>query len=315
MWRTAANERACGGLQTRVRVGGLVATFRDRDLVPGHVVYRWHDGVGEPVLSGRHVIWRIWAEILVAKSILAVLGRSCGVAVLCGTWLTVLAVGQDPDVWIEQPTHPGSVELNLTHLPAGQQEPFGYEAVAADSFLGEDVSPASDGVGRSSQRATLRPAGSRQLLALYAHADARYELRDVSGVSVMRPVVAWQDSLNPLNRRLPGRFTAADSWQAVVKSLCEAAGTRTGGMRVGPLGDDDLSLDPPTRQARRDALDRPVEFELARPTVLDTLNRLVQTHGQLGWVVIYPNGRPFLQVWTFYRDAYGCEYSPSSRAH
>jgi hypothetical protein len=74
MWRTEANERAWGGLRHGFESVALVATFRDWDLVPGHGVYRWHDGVGEPVLSGRQVIWRIWAEILVAKSILAVLG-------------------------------------------------------------------------------------------------------------------------------------------------------------------------------------------------------------------------------------------------
>jgi hypothetical protein len=108
-----------------------------------------------------------------------------------------------------------------------------------------------------------------QALDQLVQLDPRYMWQEVSGVIVLRPVKAWNDVKNPLNRSV-----GSLNWDNVTLSyaLDEVATVVTGERYhtvVSPMDD------------------RQFNVRVTNATVLDLLNSIVRAHGELVWHVGY----------------------------
>jgi hypothetical protein len=198
------------------------------------------------------------------------------------------------------PLTQGAVPSLFLQLFEAQHQPFGLEAVyERENRALWDDEPAD---ARTSVRA---------LMTAYARQHGRFEVRDVGGLPVMRPVTAWRDPRNALNQRLAANVVASDiGWRDALEQLCAAVGAK-GRMSAWR---EDLFLDADAIQAHDEALERHVSFGLDQPTVLQALSTLAQSHGELAWMVRYTRQRPYLMFHTRFHDGFGCALpSPGPR--
>jgi hypothetical protein len=109
----------------------------------------------------------------------------------------------------------------------------------------------------------------REALDRFIELDPRYRWTADSGVIVFRPISAWNDAKNPLNRYIGSR-----SWEDVTLSdaLDRAVAIVTG----VPYHTIASPLD-----------DRRFNVKVTNATVIELLNGIVRAHGELVWHVGY----------------------------
>jgi len=103
--------------------------------------------------------------------------------------------------------------------------------------------------------------------------DSRYEWREMDGVIVVRPRIAWTDTNDFLHRTVSS-FTLRNKH---LGSTLEAVIDTLGPFRWP--GERFIST---TRQA-----DRLISLNLGTTSVIETLNAVVRAHGAMGWAVKY----------------------------
>jgi len=162
-------------------------------------------------------------------------------------------------------------------LARSARVPLGFEEVAEQPEK-HDGNPGN--VPVDDRTPLLGLTIGRALNALVA-ADPRYAWREQDGVLIIRPVEAWSDptnflheSVGPIDER---RRRAID----IVKGLYDQKGLRLIWSAGGVIGN-------PT-QIKSD-LDLPISVTLPPSTILDVLNAIAKSHGQLGWMVQYGHG-------------------------
>jgi len=115
----------------------------------------------------------------------------------------------------------------------------------------------------------------RAALDEFVRLDPRYEWRELGGVFVVRPISAWNDPSNALNR------PAADiDWHTL--------NVVSGFDRVAHLLYPDETSD--VFAGLNGGGDRTFDVKVTGGTILDVLNAVARADGELGWSVRY--GRP-----------------------
>lgn len=122
-----------------------------------------------------------------------------------------------------------------------------------------------------SDRVTLRGLTGTEALSKLVEFDPRYQWAEISGVIVVRPVVAWNDSLDFLHRKVSVTFTDQNIAGALTAVLNSVGRDQFHGERT-------LT----TAQANRK-----FSLPVTVGSVLDVLNAIVRTHGELQWAVSY----------------------------
>jgi hypothetical protein len=123
---------------------------------------------------------------------------------------------------------------------------------------------------------TLTGLNAAEALDRLMQVDSRYEWREMDGVIVVRPRIAWTDPDHFLHRTV-NSFTVRNqhlggTLEAVIDTL---------GPFPWPAREPFLST---TRLA-----DRVISVNLGPTSIIDTLNAVVRTHGAMSWSVRYCN--------------------------
>jgi hypothetical protein len=162
-------------------------------------------------------------------------------------------------------------------LARSARVPIGFEEVAQEP----EKHDGNLAKVRTEDRTNLVGLTVGRALDLLVEADARYAWREQDGVLLIRPVAAWRDGSHFLHQ--PGGPIVAKHRRAIdiVKGLYDRQGLRITWSAGGTIGD------PPYFQ---DDLDRPISVGLPATTVLNGLNAIIRSHGQLGWLVEYARG-------------------------
>jgi hypothetical protein len=167
-----------------------------------------------------------------------------------------------PFVVASPPTsYTGSVVLGIGRMT---RTPVGFEAAPDD-----DGRPAREEIESMKDRERISLAGKtvHEALDAIVAADPRYWWVDVHGVPVVRPVGAWVDPDNPLNR------TVRDVvWEKV--SMFDVLTLTQNLIEKGPKHAPVYAE--PTLSIR-----------VQSGAVLDVLNEIVLAHGEMGWRVSY----------------------------
>jgi len=121
---------------------------------------------------------------------------------------------------------------------------------------------------------------ARALDALVA-ADPRYSWREYDDVLVIRPVGAWRDPTHFLHETLGPIELKAKRGIVIVRELYDQKGLPMKWSIGGVLGE------PP--QGGRD-LNVPISVTLPSANMLDVLNGVTKSHGQLSWLIEYSRG-------------------------
>jgi hypothetical protein len=110
----------------------------------------------------------------------------------------------------------------------------------------------------------------RQVLDHLIALDPAFQWRDVNGVAVVRPVMAWDDAANPLN-------VAAEPFTLVDGQLTDAvaAAVRRVKLQVAGAADDA-------------ATNRRFSVEFTGGSMLEALNTVIQAHGAAVWEIQPP---------------------------
>jgi hypothetical protein len=207
---------------------------------------------------------------------------------VAGTWLVALpASGQSAaervivqDFKVALPPTPCTVTATAGRIAQVVEEPFGTERWPADEPC--PIPPVSaEGI---TGRLTLTGLTAREALDRLMEVDSRYEWREIDGVIVVRPRMAWSDPNHFLHRTVSS-FTVHDQH---LGSTLEAVIDTFGPFRW-PGGGRFISS---TRQA-----DRVISLNLGTTSILEILNAAVRTHGAMGWVLSYCGSATYENAW------------------
>jgi hypothetical protein len=99
--------------------------------------------------------------------------------------------------------------------------------------------------------------------------DSRYSWVERNGVVVIRPVAAWNDPNDPLNQPVE-----TVSWD----NMSPASASRSVGTLMHKPAPASVPFPPP---------ERTFSVHVASGTVLDVLNQIVRSHGELSWAVSF----------------------------
>lgn len=144
-------------------------------------------------------------------------------------------------------------------------------AKAAGVPMGVELS--SEAPGRTRKPVTLTGLPAGRALQLMAGFDARYDMREVGGVFVLRPRGAWDRPEHPLHAPVPP-VSLRDIRGRNALSLIAAF------------------LDGPQYKETQLGDTRRFSLELPEGTVLDLLNATVRGHGELAWSFEPTGDRP-----------------------
>jgi hypothetical protein len=119
------------------------------------------------------------------------------------------------------------------------------------------------------------PISSRdEALKAVVDADPRYEWRAIGDFVVVRPKSAWNDSADPFNRPVRNLRVENAMSNGVLLGLRDFIYTNRFAVVPGPRG-------------------MPVSFEVQSGTVVDVLNRLMESADTVLWIASYrPNAQP-----------------------
>jgi hypothetical protein len=220
------------------------------------------------------------------------LGPSAVVAALAECWLllSVPAFAQPPitdrvvrplgiengSLFVYPGLSPSHFRFIVAMLARSARVPIGFEEVAQEP---ENYDGNLARVPVDDRTPLVGLTIGRALNALVA-ADPRYAWRE-HGMLIIRPVEAWRDATNFLNQSVgpidERRRPAID----IVKGLYDQKGLRLIWSSGGVIGN-------PT-QIKSD-LHQLISVTLPTSTILDVLNAITKSHGQLGWLIQYSHG-------------------------
>ena len=105
--------------------------------------------------------------------------------------------------------------------------------------------------------------------------DPRYEWREIDGVIVVRPRIAWTDPNHFLHRSVSSFTVRNKHLGPTLEAVIDALGPFPwrAGERFGTFT---------TRQA-----DRVISVNLGTTSIIEMLNAVVRTHGAMSWSVWY----------------------------
>ena len=159
-------------------------------------------------------------------------------------------------------------------LARSARVPIGFEEVAQEPQKDDgDIAKVP-----IAQRTTLIGLTIARALDALVAADPRYSWREYDDVLVIRPVGAWRDPTHFLHETLGPIELKAKRGIDIVGDLYDQKGLPMKWSEGGMLGD------PPQRG--RD-LNVPISVTLPSATVLDVLNGITKSHGQLSWLIEY----------------------------
>jgi hypothetical protein len=142
--------------------------------------------------------------------------------------------------------------------------PIGFEAVRGDRFP-----DAARILAAAKTRTPVSLAGKtvREALDHVVASDPRYQWVDMNGVLVVRPIVAWLDPDNPLNRSLGD----IDLDRAGFATVLDTIFTRLSAHQYGTF---------PPREPY-------FAIRLRSASALDVLNEIARSHGAVEWDALY----------------------------
>ena len=198
------------------------------------------------------------------------------IPLVAATWLAALpAAGQTAaervilqDVRVALPPIPCTVTSMAFRIGQVVEEPVGVERWPEDC----------PGPPRSAESITdwlpLTGLNAHEALDRLTELDPRYEWREMDGVIVVRPHIAWTDPGHFLHRTVSS-FTLRNqhlgrALEAVLDTL---------GPFQWPASEPFVST---TRQA-----DRVISLNLGTTSVIEILNAVVRTHGAMSWHLRY----------------------------
>jgi hypothetical protein len=193
------------------------------------------------------------------------------------TWLGALpAAGQsaaerviDQDVKVGLPPTPCTVIGMAVRIGQVVGEPVGTERWPEPC----PVPPLLNAAG-TVEWLTLTGLNAREALDRLMQVDSRYEWREMDGVIVVRPRIAWTDPNHFLHRTVSSFTVRNRHLGSTLEAVIDALGPFP-----WPAGERFVST---TRQA-----DRVISVNLGITSIIETLNAVVRTHGAMSWSVIY----------------------------
>lgn len=223
-----------------------------------------------------------------------VVKRSIGMAVATGPcWilLSVLASAQprlterlvqplgleNSSLFVHSGISQSHFRFLVAMLARSARVPIGFEEIAQEP-QDYDVNLAK--VSTEDKTSLIGLTVGRALDALVA-VDPRYAWREQDGVLIIRPVEAWRDRTHFLNENVGPIDERQRRAIDIVKGLYDRKGLRINWSSAGVIGN-------PTQ--RESDLDLPISVTLPSATILDVLNAITKSHGQLGWLVEYARG-------------------------
>lgn len=179
---------------------------------------------------------------------------------------------EDAEVFVQPEISQSHFRFIVIMLARSTRAPIGFEEVAQESQT-YDGNQARVATGK---RTVLIGLTVGQALDALVAADARYTWREQDGMLLIRPVDAWNQKANFLNEPVGGIEERQQRPIAIVRRLYDRRGLSIVSSSGGVIGN-------PT--ARTSDLDQGISVALPSPTVLDVLNAVVKSHGQLSWMV------------------------------
>ena len=196
--------------------------------------------------------------------------------VVAVTWLgAVPAAGQSAaervivqDVKVALPPIPCTVTTMAFRIAQVVEEPVGIERWPEDCPLPpRSAESITDWL-------TLTGLNARDALDRLMELDRRYEWREMDGVIVVRPRIAWTDSSHFLHRTVSSFTVRNKHLGSTLEAVIDALGPFP-----WPAGERFVSS---TRQA-----DRVISVNLGTTSIIEILNAVVRTHGAISWSVYY----------------------------
>jgi hypothetical protein len=122
------------------------------------------------------------------------------------------------------------------------------------------------------------PVSSRdEALAAAVDANPRYEWRSIGDIVVVRPKGTWNEPADPFNRPVRNLRVKNEQPSGVILGLRDFIYTNT--FAVPPLGQEGQAI--------------PVSFDVQSGTVVDALNRLLESADTVLWIASYrPHAQP-----------------------
>ena len=162
-------------------------------------------------------------------------------------------------------------------LARSARVPIGFEEVAEEPErqIGDPVKVPN------AQRTTLIGLTIARALDALVAADPRYAWRQYDDVLVIRPVGAWRDPTHFLHETLGPIKLRARRGIDVVRELYDQKTLPIKWAAGGVLGEP---------LQRGTDLNVPISVTLPSATMLDVLNSVTKSHGQLSWLIEYSRG-------------------------
>ena len=223
-----------------------------------------------------------------------VVKRSMGVAVAMGPcWILLSVLASAEPQFTERLVRPLGLENGALFVHSGISQshfrfvvamlarsarvPIGFEEVAQvpQEYDGNLAKVSAE------DRTTLIGLTVGKALDALVAADPRYAWREQDGVLIIRPVEAWPDGTHFLSEIVGPIHEKGQRAMDIVKRLYDRKGLRIQWSSGGVIGE------PPKREGD---LDLPISVTLPTTTMLDVLNAITKSHGQLGWLVEYARG-------------------------
>jgi hypothetical protein len=193
------------------------------------------------------------------------------ILVFVGLWVTALAdvspleryLVQDRlgDVVIRMPLSNSAAEVVAWRIAMSARVLVGFEASATE--IPSPVEPFT--------RVLLTGQTVRSALDTLVKLDSRYRWEELNGVVVIRPVAAWNDPNDPLNQSVE-----TVSWD----NMSPGSAGRSVGVLMHKPAPASVPFPSP---------ERTFSVHVASATVLDVLNQIVRSHGELSWTVSFKN--------------------------
>ena len=173
------------------------------------------------------------------------------------------------DVNVALPPTPCTVTTMAFRIAQVVEEPVGIERLPEDC----PIPPLRSAEGIKDWLA-LTGLTAREALDRLMEVDTRYEWREIDGVIVVRPRIAWTDTNHFLHRRVSSFAVRNKHLGSTLEAVIDALGPFP-----WPAGERFVST---TRLA-----DRVISVNLGATSIIEILNALVRAHGAMGWHLWY----------------------------
>jgi hypothetical protein len=181
-----------------------------------------------------------------------------------------------------------------------------YQVLAGVEYLMVNCMPFFQEAARDGELLNLRDLSVRQAMQKLVAFDRRYQMTEVEGVVVVRPLESWADARNVLN------FTAAsfalddvDLSGALIEVSIAITGTPRSALTSPPIAgriDHGLTV---VRRTEQDG--RVFSVKAGRVSVVEALNAILRAHGSARWELKRMSSfeDPYPNVWLHSFDGAG----------